>query len=86
MNKADFVSTLAGKAEVSKAKAEQLLAAFQETIQEGLKNDGDVTLRGFGAFAVKDTKEKAGRNPKTGEKIQIPAGRKVAFKAHFELN
>jgi DNA-binding protein HU-beta len=49
-------------------------------IREGLQSDKSVTLTGFGTFEVKDRKARIGRNPQTGEPIQIESGRRVGFR------
>ena len=55
------------------------------SIKGSLKKKEDVTIAGFGTFKVKVTKPRMGRNPKTGEQIQIPSKKKVAFKASKDL-
>lgn len=54
-----------------------IIDAFKEEVKAG----NQIALQGFGTFKVVETKAKKGRNPKTGEKIDIPAGRRVKFKA-----
>jgi DNA-binding protein HU-beta len=54
--------------------------AFIDTIGEALKRGEKVELRGFGTFSVAQTKPSVGRNPRTGEPMQIPAGRRIRFK------
>ena len=81
MNRAEFVGVLAEKTGTSKVKAEELLKGFLETVEVALVEDGDLSFVGFGKFEVKDTPARVGRNPKTGEEIQIPAKKVVKFKA-----
>jgi len=61
-----------------------ILAVLGEVVT-GLMKDGDVILRGFGRFSVQSKKERVGRNPKTGEKVLIPALKRVSFKAGKNL-
>ena len=85
MNRAEFVGALAEKTGTSKVKAEELLKGFLETVEVALLEDGDLSFVGWGKFEVKDTSARVGRNPKTGEEIQIPAKKVVKFKAGKKL-
>jgi DNA-binding protein HU-beta len=80
MNKAELIANVADKAEVSKAQAEKLLNATLSSINEGLTNDGNLTLVGFGTFSVVKRAARKGRNPQTGKTIKIPAKNVVKFK------
>ena len=84
MNKAQLIEVIAGKT-ATKKEAQDLVETIWDTIKGSLKKQEDVAISGFGTFKVKQTKARAGRNPKTGETIQIPAKKKVAFKASKEL-
>lgn len=84
MNKAQLIEVIAGKT-ATKKEAQDLVETMWDTIKGSLKKQEDVAISGFGTFKVKQTKARAGRNPKTGETIQIPAKKKVAFKASKEL-
>jgi len=84
MNKAQLIEVIAGKT-ATKKEAQELVETIWDTIKGSLKKQEDVAISGFGTFKVKQTKARAGRNPKTGETIQIPAKKKVAFKASKEL-
>lgn len=81
MNKKEIIEFLAenGPAE-SKAAANRQLEAFVEAIQTGLKTHGSVRVVGLGNFSVKERKARKGRNPKTGEEIQISASKTVSYK------
>jgi len=81
MNKSELVSAVAAKADLTKADTERALKAFMETITETLKDGEQVTLIGFGTFLVRERKARTGRNPRTGESIQIKAANNPAFKA-----
>lgn len=81
MTKTELVAALAEKAEVSKKDAEKVLNAFVETVQEAVKADDKVQLVGFGTFESRERSEREGKNPQTGEKIQIAACKVPVFKA-----
>lgn len=80
MNKSDLVSHLADELHVSKLSATRLLDTVLDGIRKGLLEEGSVTITGFGTFEVKQRKPRVGRNPHTGEPIQIAAGRRVGFR------
>lgn len=80
MNKSQLVQRVADELRTSRLGAARLVDAVLESIQLGLREDGNVTIAGFGTFEVKDRKARAGRNPHTGEPIQIQAGRRVGFR------
>ena len=81
MNKADLVSAIVEKAELSKKDVEKALKAFEEVVAEELKNGGKVQLVGFGTFEVAERAERVGRNPQTGENMTISASKAPKFKA-----
>ncbi|MDQ7092794.1 HU family DNA-binding protein [Desulfosporosinus sp. PR] len=81
MNKAELVSAVAEKAEMSKKDAEKAVSAVFATIEESLAQNEKVQLVGFGTFDVKERAERTGRNPQTKETITIPAARVPGFKA-----
>ncbi|MBL4639089.1 MAG: HU family DNA-binding protein [Kordiimonadaceae bacterium] len=81
MNKNDLVANVADAAELSKADAGKAVDAVFETITGALSGGSDVRLVGFGTFAVADRKATKGRNPRTGEEIDIPASKQPKFKA-----
>ena len=77
---AELAANLAEAQDLSKARAKSILDGVRDHIVETLLSGNRVNLFGLGTFEVRATKEKMGRNPKTGESIKIPAGRKVTFK------
>lgn len=79
MTKADLVVKIAEKANITKANAERALNAFLDTVESTLVKDGKLTLTGFGTFKVEERKARTGRNPRTGDKIEIPATKVVKF-------
>lgn len=81
MNKAELVSAVAERADMSKKDAEKAVSAVFATIEQTLANNEKVQLVGFGTFEVKDRAERTGRNPQTKEAIVIPATRVPGFKA-----
>ena len=84
MNKAQLVETIAAKT-ATKKEAQEIVDTVWDTIKSSLKKQEAVAISGFGTFKVKQTKARMGRNPKTGETIQIPAKKKVAFRVSKEL-
>jgi DNA-binding protein HU-beta len=81
MNKSDLVDAIAESAGLSKADAGRALDAFVDTVTSSLKSGDGVSLVGFGTFSVRDRAARTGRNPRTGETIQIAASKNPAFKA-----
>lgn len=81
MNKTELVNAVADKTELSKKDAGQAVDAVFETITETLGQGEKVQLIGFGNFEVRERAARKGRNPQTGEEIQIPASKVPAFKA-----
>ena len=81
MNKSELIEAVASKSGLTKADAERAFKAFIETITDTLKSGDQVTMIGFGTFLVRERKARQGRNPRTGETIQIKAAKNPAFKA-----
>jgi len=81
MNKSDLVDAIAESAGLSKADGGRALDAFVDTVTSALKSGDAVSLVGFGTFSVRDRAARTGRNPRTGETIQIAASKNPAFKA-----
>jgi len=80
MNKTDLINHVAEKAELTKKDATQAVDAVFDTILNALKSGDTVQLIGFGSFEVRDRAARVGRNPQTGEEIEIPASKVPAFK------
>ena len=80
MNKADFVAKIAEKAGLTRKQADAAVAAFTQTVIEALKEGDKVQLMGFGTFEIKDRPARTGRNPATGETIEIAASKAPVFK------
>lgn len=85
MNKTDLVNEIAAKASLNKVDAKKALDAVLESIAQALANDDKVQLIGFGTFAMVEKPERTGLNPRTKEKIVIPARKVVKFKAADSL-
>jgi DNA-binding protein HU-beta len=81
MNKGELIEAVAGSAGLSRADATKAVDAVLDSITGTLSNGGSVSLVGFGTFSVKARAARAGRNPRTGETIQIPASNVPGFKA-----
>ena len=81
MNKAELIDAVAEDAEIKKSEAARALDSAIENITNALKGGDSVTLVGFGTFTVRRREARMGRNPRTGEAIQIKASTVPAFKA-----
>ncbi len=81
MNKAEFVAKVAEKSGLNRKQAEAAVAAFTQTVIDTLKAGDKVQLMGFGSFEVKERAAHIGRNPATGESIEIAASKAPVFKA-----
>ncbi|HLR79982.1 MAG TPA: HU family DNA-binding protein [Bacillota bacterium] len=81
MNKSDLVTAVAEKSELSKKDAAKAVDAVLESITDSLQEGEKVQLIGFGNFEVRERAARKGRNPQTGEEIEIPASKVPAFKA-----
>jgi DNA-binding protein HU-beta len=85
MRKQDLVKSVAGKVNQSESQTTQLVNAVFDTIEEALARGEDVTISGFGSFRVVDRPAREGRNPQTGEPIQIAARKSPTFSPGSEL-
>lgn len=81
MNKSELIDAIAAKADISKADAGRALDATLEAVTGALKGGDSVSLVGFGTFSVKERAAREGRNPQTGQTIQIAAAKVPGFKA-----
>lgn len=80
MNKTELIAAVAEAAGMSKKDTEQVLNTFFDTVQNTLKQDDKVQIPGFGSFEVRERAARQGRNPLTGETIEIAAAKVPAFK------
>lgn len=85
MTKADLVEKVSREAEMTKKDAEQLVEIIFDSIVGSLNKGEKIELRGFGSFRVRERNARKGRNPKTGEAVDIPAKRVAYFKPGKEL-
>jgi DNA-binding protein HU-beta len=79
MNRQELIQSLSKKFELSNAKVDEMIKFILESITTSLSKNKPVAFVGFGTFSVKKRKARDGRNPKTGEKIKIPACKVVRF-------
>ena len=80
MNKAELINAVAEETGLTKADAESCLNSMANQVEDALRDGDDVTLPGIGKLSVKPRAARTGRNPRTGEAIQIAAKNVVAFK------
>lgn len=85
MTKADLVEKVAVEADLTKKDAEQLVEIVLDSIIDSLNAGEKIELRGFGSFRVRERNSRKGRNPKTGDAVDIPAKRVAYFKPGKEL-
>ena len=80
MTKADLIAKLADDAGITKAQASTCIDSLAGVVTSSLKNDEKITVPGVGIFSVGNRAAREGRNPQTGEKLQIAAAKTVKFK------
>lgn len=80
MTKAELVEQMAKASELNKKDAEKALTAFVNVVTERLSKGEEVLLVGFGSFVVRNRNARQGHNPKTGEKVHVPASRVPGFR------
>lgn len=85
MNKAELIEAISKTTEMTKADTERALDAFIDVVTKNIKKKDGVKLVGFGTFASSNRKARVGRNPQTGEEIQIPARKVPVFRPGKEL-
>ena len=81
MTKAELVAKIAREGGIAKSQAEKAVGGFVAAVSAALSGGDKITLVGFGTFSVVARSQREGRNPGTGEKIQVPASKVVKFKA-----
>jgi DNA-binding protein HU-beta len=81
MTKADLIESIAAKLDLPKSTAERAVNTIFDDMVGALRGGDKVNISGFGTFAVSERKARTGRNPKTGEAIDIPASKSAKFKA-----
>ncbi len=85
MTKADLIIEVAKQTALTKKESEIVIKTIFDSITNSLTNGDKVELRGFGSFRIRDRKSRQGRNPKTGDTVEVPAKRVPFFKAGKEL-
>lgn len=80
MNKSELIGAVAQKAGLTKKDTEKAINSFIEVVQEALAGGDTVAILGFGTFLARERSAREGRNPRTGEPIQIPAARVPVFR------
>lgn len=85
MNKSDLIRSAAQETGLTESAVERVVAKLLGDIQAAAANGEEVSLHGFGKFAPTTRAARTGRNPQTGEEIQIPASKTVTFKASKQL-
>lgn len=85
MTKADLVDEVAGKVDLTKKQSEGIVNSVFDAIVQSLQSGEKIELRGFGSFRIRSRKPRIGRNPKTGEKVEVPSKQIPYFKPGKEL-
>lgn len=85
MNKAELVEAISKITQQTKADTERTIDAFVDVVSKNIKKKDGVKLVGFGTFVASNRKARVGRNPQTGEEIQIPARKVPVFRPGKEL-
>ncbi len=85
MNKSELIEKLAEKSGINVMQAEEIVNLIYRKMRDTMVNGGRIEIRGFGSFVVKDYGAYQGRNPKTGQKIDVPPKRLPFFKVGKEL-
>src|SRR5512132_1413845 len=85
MTKSELIDAISGRGELTKARAELVVNCVFEAMTEALQRGEGIEIRGFGSFTVRPYKPYSGRNPRTGEPVDVPAKRLPFFKVGKEL-
>ena len=85
MTKAELVDEVASVVQLTKKQAETIVNIVFDSIVESLRSGQKIELRGFGSFRLRNRKSRTGRNPKTGEKVEVPSKKIPYFKPGKEL-
>lgn len=85
MKKKDLVESISKQCDISKTTASDAIDILFQSISDAINNDEKVDIKGFGSFNISDRKARKGRNPHTGEEIEIKASRVPTFKASKSL-
>lgn len=85
MTKSELIDAIAGRGELTKARAELVVNCVFDAMSEALQRGEGIEIRGFGSFTVRPYKPYSGRNPRTGEPVPVPAKRLPFFKVGKDL-
>ena len=85
MTKSELIDAIAARADLTKARAEMVVNCVFDTMTGALQDGQGIEIRGFGSFTVRPYKPYAGRNPRTGQPVPVPAKRLPFFKVGKEL-
>ncbi len=85
MTKADLIEEVSRVVEMTRKESEVIVETIFESIVRALRNGDKVEIRGFGSFRTRERQARTGRNPKTGERVEVPAKRVPYFKPSKEL-
>lgn len=85
MTKSELIEEVADRIDVPKNRASSIVNAIFESMKEALVEDERIELRGFGSFSIRNYDARVGRNPRTGEEVQVPPRKSVHFKVGKEL-
>jgi DNA-binding protein HU-beta len=86
MTKVEIINKIGENIALPKKDIEKLIDYLVQIIQDALKDGQKVSITGLGSFSVKERKGRTARNPKTGEKVEVPPKKVVKFKAGIDLN
>jgi integration host factor subunit beta len=86
MTKADLVEEISREAQMTRKDSEIIIEAILDSVVRALRRGDKVEIRGFGSFRTRQRLPRIGRNPKTGERVEVPAKRVPHFKPSKELN
>lgn len=85
MTKSELIEALAVRIDVPKKRAEDIVNAVFDSMKDALLDEERIEVRGFGSFSIRHYKAKKGRNPRTGETVQVDSKKSIHFKAGKEL-
>jgi len=85
MTKSELIEAITARGEITKARAELVVNCVFDTMTESLQRGEGIEIRGFGSFTVRPYKAYTGRNPRTGQAVEVPAKRLPFFKVGKEL-
>lgn len=80
MIKADLINKLSKDMNITKQEAENGVNIFFDTLKDAIKRGEEIELRGFGSFRIRKRDPRSGRNPRTGERVKVPAKKVIYFK------